>query len=181
MKFCLKCMSLVCKWSLCHRNTLDWSQDETHGGNAGQIWCLYKHIENVLAYEKKKIDKATLQGKKRKLLEATTLCCTAFFLDNLETAKMFSLVSQKKDINILTITDILEDTRSWSGWVWGISYPKKTSLGKNDKILVNGQSFLWFSKTIFPGYFHSLKSSIFYLLCFHKLRYKYEAALSVYS
>ena len=61
---------------------------------------------------RKKSIKLLYKEKKRKLLEATTLCCTAFFLDNLETAKMFSLVSQKKDINILTITDILEDTRS---------------------------------------------------------------------
>ena len=41
-----------------------------------------------------------------------TLFCAAFFLDILELARMFSLISQKKDINILTIIDILEDTRS---------------------------------------------------------------------
>ena len=56
-------------------------------------------------------------------------------------------------------------------------------MGKNDKIWLMGKVFpdKKFSKTIFPGYFHSLKRSIFYLLCFHELRYKYEAALSVYS
>ena len=55
-----------------------------------------KHIENVLADEKKKSDKATLHGKRGKLLEATTLFCAAFFLDILEPAKMFSLMPQKK-------------------------------------------------------------------------------------
>ena len=53
-----------------------------------------KHIENVLAGEKKKSDKATLHGKRGKLLEATTLFCAALFLDILEPAKMFSLMSQ---------------------------------------------------------------------------------------
>ena len=46
-----------------------------------------KHIENMLADDKKKTDKATLQGKRGKLLEATTLCCAAFFLNILEPAK----------------------------------------------------------------------------------------------
>ena len=71
-----------------------------------------KHTENVLADEKKKTDKATLQGKRGKLLEATTVFCAAFFLDILELANVFSLMFQKKDIDILTITNILEDTKS---------------------------------------------------------------------
>ena len=71
-----------------------------------------KHIKNVLADGNKKNNKATLQGKRGKLLEATTLSCAAFFLEILEPAKMLSLMSQKKDIKILTMTDILEDTRS---------------------------------------------------------------------
>ena len=71
-----------------------------------------KHIENVLADEKKKTAKATSHGKRGKLLEAATLFCVAFFFDFLESTKMFSLISQKEDINILTITDILEDTQS---------------------------------------------------------------------
>ena len=41
----------------------------------------------------------TLQGKRGKLLEATTLFSAAFFLDIPEPAKMFILMSQKKDIN----------------------------------------------------------------------------------
>ena len=47
----------------------------------------------MLADEKKKTDKATLQRKRGKLLEATTLFCAAFFLDISEPAKMFSLMS----------------------------------------------------------------------------------------
>ena len=70
-----------------------------------------KLIENMLA-DKKKKNRATLQGKRWKLLEETALFCAAFLLFILEPTKMFSLISQMKDIDILTITDILEDTRS---------------------------------------------------------------------
>ena len=81
-------------------------------GKLDKYGVYMKHIENALADEKKETDEATLQGKRGKLLEATTIFCAAFFLDILEPTKMFSLMSQKKDINILTITDILEGTRS---------------------------------------------------------------------
>ena len=74
-----------------------------------------KHTKNMQADEKKKTDEATLQGKRGKLLEATTLFGIAFFFDILGAPKMFSLMSQKKGIHILTITDILEDTRSRQG------------------------------------------------------------------
>ena len=67
--------------SPCIKNTLDWSQDENHGGNAGQIGVYMEHIEDVLPDEKWKNDKATLQGKRGKLLEATTTSCAALFLD----------------------------------------------------------------------------------------------------
>ena len=53
-----------------------------------------KHTEMVFADEQKKnTDIATLHEKRGKLLEATTFFCAAFFLDILEPAKMFSLMS----------------------------------------------------------------------------------------
>jgi hypothetical protein len=70
-----------------------------------------KHIENILV-DAKQTDKATLQGKRNMLLEAKTILYAVFFLDALEPAKVFSLKSQEKDVNILKITDMLEDTKS---------------------------------------------------------------------
>ena len=77
----------------------------------GQIGVYMKQIKCVVRWEEKN-DKATLQEKRGKLLEATTLFSAAFFSDISEPTKMFSLLSQKKDINILTITDNLKDSRS---------------------------------------------------------------------
>ena len=76
-----------------------------------QIGVYMTQIKRVVRWEEKN-DKATLQEKRGKLLETTTLFCAAFFSRISEPTKMFSLLSQKKDINILTITDILKDSRS---------------------------------------------------------------------
>ena len=95
-----------------------------------QIGVYMTQIKRVVRWEEKN-DKATLQEKRGKLLEATTLFCAAFS-DISEPTKMFSLLPQKKDTNILTITDILKDSRS----------------EKSEKILANWQNFLW--QKIFP-------------------------------
>ena len=60
----------------------------------------------------------------------------------------------------------------------------RENFGEKWQILANGQDFLWqkiFPDNFFLSYFHSLKRSIFYLLRFHILKYKYEAALAAYS
>ena len=85
---------------------------------------------------------------------------------------------QKKDIYILTITNILKD---WNELLWLTSYQRKRR-GKVTKFWLLGKIF-WqkiFAVNFFPVSFHSLKRLIFYLLCFHTLRYKNEAALSAY-
>ena len=84
MKFCLKCTNLV---KIAHSLTV-------HQEHPGLItrwkpwrecwtnWCLYgTYWRRVARWEVKKNDKATLQGKRGKLLEATTTSCAALFLD----------------------------------------------------------------------------------------------------
>ena len=61
-----------------------------------------KHIENVIAEEKEKTCEATVQGKNGNCQKQ--LFCVTFFTDILQPAKIFTLMYQKKDINIPTIT-----------------------------------------------------------------------------
>ena len=66
----------------------------------GQIGVYMKQIKRVVRWEEKN-DKAILQEKRGKLLEATTLFNVAFFSDISEPTKMFSLLSQKKTSTFL--------------------------------------------------------------------------------
>ena len=66
----------------------------------GQIGVYMKQIKRVVRWEEKN-DKAILQEKRGKLLEATTLFSVAFFSDISEPTKMFSLLSQKKTSTFL--------------------------------------------------------------------------------
>lgn len=67
-----------------------------------------QHIENVIADTSKQTDKATLEGKRRKMVNFKTLILCAFFIDILEPAKIYSLVSQENDSNIVKIVDSLD-------------------------------------------------------------------------
>ena len=70
-----------------------------------------QHFENVIADTTKQTDKATLEGKRRKLVEADVLLKSCLFLDLLDSAKNFSLASQYADFDILQMVDRLEDMK----------------------------------------------------------------------
>ena len=64
---------------------------------------LYTHLQNVIADTSKQTDRATLEGKFKKLIDASVLLQGAFFIDVLAEAKAFSLKTQKDDTNIIDI------------------------------------------------------------------------------
>lgn len=70
-----------------------------------------QHIENIIAdTSKKACDRDALSGKVKKLKSAALLLRSAVFVDLLDSARKFSLVSQQKDVNILLVVDKLDDT-----------------------------------------------------------------------
>ena len=57
-------------------------------------------------------DKSTLEGKFKKLIDAKVLLHSALFKDILADAKVFSLLTQKHNINIIKIVDSAESTKN---------------------------------------------------------------------
>ena len=70
-----------------------------------------QHIQNVIADTSKKLDRATLQGKYNKLIDAKVLLRGSLLIDILAEAKKFSLTSQKNDISIIDIVECVETTK----------------------------------------------------------------------
>ena len=70
-----------------------------------------QHMENVISDTSKQGDKATLEGKRRKLVEAEMLLKSCLFVDLLDSAKYFSLASQYADIDVLLMVDRVDDMR----------------------------------------------------------------------
>lgn len=72
-------------------------------------WLL-QHIENIIADTSKKAsDRDALTGKVRKLKCASLLLRSALFIDLLDSARKFSVISQKAEVNILLMIDTLDD------------------------------------------------------------------------
>ena len=72
-------------------------------------YSLYlQHFENI-ADTTKTTDKAMLEGKFKQLSDSSILLLSAFFIDILDPAKIFSLASQKEDFNIIDMIDRLDD------------------------------------------------------------------------
>ena len=69
------------------------------------------HLENIIADTSKKTDKATLEGKRRQLVSANIVLLGSVFFDLLEPARQFSLFSQKDNITLNEVTEVLEGTR----------------------------------------------------------------------
>ena len=69
------------------------------------------HIQNVIADTSKANDKATLEGKRRRIAQASVLLKCAMFADILEPARQLSLITQKtSDINIIKQVDAVDNT-----------------------------------------------------------------------
>lgn len=69
------------------------------------------HIQNVIADVTKKNDKATLEGKRRRIAQGSVLLKCAMFVDILEPARQFSLITQKtNEVNIIKQVEAVDRT-----------------------------------------------------------------------
>ena len=68
-----------------------------------------QHFENVIADTSKQTDKATLEGKRKLLTDSNVLLRCGLFVDLLDPAKKFSLVSQKENFGIIELVEELDD------------------------------------------------------------------------
>ena len=69
------------------------------------------HMQNVIADTSKKNDKATLEGKRRRIAQGSVLLKCAMYVDILEPARQLSLVSQStNEINIIQQVEKVEST-----------------------------------------------------------------------
>ena len=60
------------------------------------------HVQNVIADETKNNDKATLEGKRSRITQGSLLLKCTMYVDILEPARQFSLITQKTtDVNIV--------------------------------------------------------------------------------
>ena len=69
-----------------------------------------QHLHDFVSREKNSKIKATVQGKLNKLLDAQVILRSAFLKDVLTPAKVFSLVTQKEDPNIIETVESIEKT-----------------------------------------------------------------------
>ena len=69
-----------------------------------------QHFENVIADTSKQTDKATVEGKRKLLTDSNVLLCCVLFVDLLDPAKKFSLVSQKENFGIIELVEELDVT-----------------------------------------------------------------------
>ena len=69
------------------------------------------HLQVITATCSSK-DRSTLEGKFKKLIDAKVLLRSASFKDALADAKIFSLLTQKQNIDILKIFEAVESTKS---------------------------------------------------------------------
>ena len=71
-----------------------------------------QHLQHSVDTAKKSQDRATLQGKFAKLINAKFLLrCALLFTDVLAEAKHFSLITQEQNIDIIRILDSVENTK----------------------------------------------------------------------
>ena len=70
-----------------------------------------QHLQHAITDTKKSKDKALLQGKFNKLVDAKILLCSYFFLDVLTPTKIFSLQTQNSNISIIAIVDCAHTTK----------------------------------------------------------------------
>ena len=70
-----------------------------------------QHLKHSIDTAKNSQDRATLQGKFTKLINAKFLLRCALFTDVLAEAKHFSLITQEQNIDIIRILDSVENTK----------------------------------------------------------------------
>ena len=70
------------------------------------------HLQNLIATTRSSKNRSTLEGKLKKLIDAKVLLRSALFKDVLADAKIFSLLTQKQNIDILKILEAVESTKN---------------------------------------------------------------------
>ena len=70
------------------------------------------HLNDIISTTTSSKEKATLKGKFNKLADAKLLLCCALFTDILAEAKKICLITQKSDIKIIDIFDLVESTKN---------------------------------------------------------------------
>ena len=70
-----------------------------------------QHLENIIADTSKQTEKAKLEGKRRKMVQASVLLKYCLFLDLLDSAKNFSLASQYANSDIINMVDRINDMK----------------------------------------------------------------------
>ena len=85
----------------------------------GTMGCLIEkfglhtmHLQNVTTATLSSKDRSTLEEKFKKLIDAKVLLCSALFKYVLADAKIFNLLMQKQNIDILKIFEAVESTKS---------------------------------------------------------------------
>ena len=73
------------------------------------LYC--QHLQHTITDTKKSKDRATLQGKFNKLVDAKVFLHSCFFIDVLTPAKIFSLQTQKSDVSIIDNVDCVDTTK----------------------------------------------------------------------
>ena len=68
-----------------------------------------QHFETIISDTTKKTDNPALEGKHKQLTDTSILLHSALFIDLLEAAKKFSILSQREDFNIIDMVDCLDD------------------------------------------------------------------------
>ena len=69
------------------------------------------HFENIIADTTKHTDKATLEGKRREMCQAGVLLFSALFMDILESVRVLSLTTQKKDVNLIKSVNCINNMK----------------------------------------------------------------------
>ena len=70
------------------------------------------HLQNEITATRSSKYRSTLEGKFKKLIDTKVLLWSALFKDVLADAKIFSLLTQKQNINILKIFEAVESTKN---------------------------------------------------------------------
>ena len=77
----------------------------------GKMGWYLTHIQNVNADTSKQNDKATLEGKRRRIAKASVLLKSALYADIIEPVRLLSLVNQKtREVDIVKQVDSVDKT-----------------------------------------------------------------------
>ena len=87
-------------------------KDRAMGRVVEKFGLYIQHLKGTIPTIKQSNDRAIVQGKLNKLVDAKVLLRSAFLSDVLTEAKRFSLIFQKKDIKVIKMLDAMETTKS---------------------------------------------------------------------